>query len=696
LELLPDKHVDTGMGFERLVRVIQGKTSNYDTDIFLPLINELEKASGITYNTEDSKAPDNRGTKSDSKTDIAMRVIADHVRAVSFAIADGQLPSNTGAGYVIRSILRRAVRYGYSFLNFREPFMHKLVPKLADLMDVFPELQLQQDFISTVIREQEIAFLRTIEEGIKLFYERTKWISAHENFANALLNGEKKIHEDGSTELITPIEKVQLILDGKTVFILHDRHGFPVELTALMAREIGFSIDIEGFNKEMAIQKERSRNAAATETSDWITVNEADKIEFVGYDQLETISQVVKYRTVKAKDKNIYQLVLDKTPFYAESGGQVGDTGELIVDNGKLIVKVLDTKKENDLIIHFVDTDIAKIGEIKSITAKVNASKRILSQNNHSATHLLQSALRQVLGNHVVQKGSLVNAELLRFDFAHFAKLTDEEITKVEHIVNEKIRENIKLDEKRNVPIADALTLGATALFGEKYGDFVRVITFDRNYSVELCGGTHVPATGNIGFFKIVSESSVAAGVRRIEAVTSLGAENLINEQLSVINKVSELLKSKDLLKGIETLLAEKSELQKKIEAFEALQAHATVENLKSKVQKEGGINVIVAKVDASTADGVKNIAFGLKNQIENLYCVLTAVTDGKPHIAVMISENLVKDKGLNASNIVRDLAKEIQGGGGGQPFFATAGGKEIGGLDKVLKRANQFLTIEA
>ena len=679
LELLPDKHVDTGMGFERLVRVIQGKTSNYDTDIFMPMINELEKSSGIKYNTEDSKPLDNRGTKSDTKTDIAMRVIADHVRAVSFAIADGQLPSNAKAGYVIRRILRRAVRYGYTFLNFREPFMYKLVPILADQMLIFTELKAQQDFVVNVIREEEASFLRTLENGIVLLNNEIQRMKKATSPSG-------KGFGDGA------------IISGKVVFELYDTFGFPVDLTSLIARENGFSIDEEGFNKEMAIQKERSRNAAATETSDWISLSSGEVGgAFVGYDELETESQIVKYRTVKAKDKNIYQVVFDKTPFYAESGGQVGDTGQLIIDNGKLIINVLDTKKENDLIIHIVDKDLSTLplsfGDGSGVRLKVNAQKRSLTQNNHTATHLLQSALRQVLGNHVAQKGSLVNSELLRFDFAHFTKMTDEEIAKVEQIVNEKIRKNIQLDEKRNVPINDAINFGATALFGEKYGDFVRVITFDKTYSVELCGGTHVPATGNIGLLKIVSESSVAAGVRRIEAVTAVNAEAVINEQLSVINKIAELVKSKDLVKGIEMLIAEKSELQKKIEAFEQIQVNSIIENLKLKVESKNGINTIVAKVDVSTADGVKNIAFGLKNQIENLYCVLTAVTDGKPHIAVMISENLVKDKGLNATNIVRDLAKEIQGGGGGQPFFATAGGKDLGGLERVLEKGKLILS---
>ncbi|TAH24135.1 MAG: alanine--tRNA ligase, partial [Cytophagales bacterium] len=610
LESLPAKHVDTGMGFERLVRVIQGKSSNYDTDIFMPCIQELEKISKFSYSQGDINH-----NSSSVKTDIAMRVIADHIRAVSFAIADGQLPSNAKAGYVIRRILRRAVRYGYTFLNFREPFMHKLVPILAETLDIFTELKLQQDFIANVIREEEASFLRTLENGIRLL----------ENEIQSLKKSNSKI------------------IQGNVVFELYDTFGFPLDLTSLIARENGFSIDEEGFQTEMAAQKARSKSAASSETGDWqsptnLPEGEALKSEFIGYDVTETTTQIVKYRSVKTKDKIITQIVLEKTPFYAESGGQVGDKGFLFFNNEKSSVSIFDTKKENDLIIHFTSDNVAELIKAEYVCAKINVENRNASKNNHTATHLLQSALREVLGNHIAQKGSLVNPELLRFDFSHFAKLTDEELTKVEQIVNAKIRENIKLDERRNVPIADALQLGATALFGEKYGNFVRVITYDRNYSVELCGGTHVPATGNIGYFKIVSESSVAAGVRRIEAVTGIGAENIVNQELTAFNN-SKLLfnNTKDLVKSIEDLQSEKAILQKKIEAFELKQIQEIISELSQKVISKNGINFIAEKVPVSSADSVKNIAFGLKNKVENLLCVLVAITDEKPHIAVII-----------------------------------------------------------
>lgn len=661
LEQLPDKHVDTGMGFERLVRVIQGKASNYDTDIFMPLISEIEKISGIKYE---------QGITGFSKTDIAMRVISDHIRAVSFAIADGQMPSNAKAGYVIRRILRRAIRYGYTFLGQKEPFIFKLVAILANQMkDVFPELKAQEGFVANVIKEEEASFLRTLENGIKLL--------------------EIEIQKNDATKIIS----------GKTVFELYDTFGFPVDLTSLIARENNLSIDEDGFLKEMEIQKARSRNAAASETGDWITINEIDKVEFVGYDVFSCESKITKYRKITTKTNVQFQIVLDKTPFYAESGGQVGDTGKLVFKNTPIEIEVINTKKENDLIIHFTNDDVeeimASLSNQSNVLASINTENRILTTNNHSATHILQSALRQVLGSHIQQKGSLVNSELLRFDFSHFTKMADVEIAKVEEITNQKIRENIALDEKRNIPIKQALELGATALFGEKYGDFVRVITFDPAYSIELCGGTHVSATGQIGLLKIISESSVAAGVRRIEAVTADGAEKIIAQKLKTIQEISEKLKNpKDLVKAIDGLLEEKANLEKKIEKFEAEQVAHIVSQLVSKNESKNGVNIITQKVEVSSAEAVKNIAFGLKNKIENLVCVLVAVTDEKPHIAVMISDNLVKEKALNASNIVRELAKEIQGGGGGQPFFATAGGKDVSGLEKVLEKAKEIVYI--
>lgn len=665
LELLPEKHVDTGMGFERLVRVIQGKNSNYDTDIFMPLISKIETISGFVYGKGDINF-----ASVTLKTDIAMRVVADHIRAVSFAIADGQMPSNAKAGYVIRRILRRAIRYGYTFLNLKEPFIYKLVTVLADQMKfVFPELYAQKDFVANVIKEEETSFLRTLENGIEMLKN-----------ALTICKGE---------------------LAGKTVFDLYDTFGFPVDLTSLIAREHGHTIDEIGFNKEMEAQKMRSRNAAASEIGDWVMVlpNETAKntATFVGYDTFECESSLIKYRKITTKTNIQYQIVLDKTPFYAESGGQIGDSGKLTFKNTPVEIEIITTKKENDLFIHLTNDDVAEILDVlkntSTVIATINTINRTATTNNHSATHLLQSALREVLGMHIQQKGSLVNTELLRFDFSHFAKLTDSEIAKVEQIVNQKIRANITLKEQRNLPIKEALALGATALFGEKYGEFVRVVTFDKNFSVELCGGTHVPATGNIGLLKIVAESSVAAGVRRIEAVTASAAETLIAKDLHKYYQAKAVFNNtKDLVKSIVDLQNEKASLLKKLEDFEAKKTSELVMQLQSKVIAKNGLNFIAHKIDVENAEIVKNIAFGLKNKVENLFCILVAILDGKPHIAVIIAENLVNEKGYNASNIVRSLAKEIQGGGGGQPFFATAGGKDISKLDSILHIASELV----
>jgi alanyl-tRNA synthetase len=647
LETLPAKHVDTGMGFERLCMAIQKKQSNYDTDVFQPLIQFIATASGKKYGE-------------DKWPDIAMRVIADHIRAISFTIADGQLPSNNKAGYVIRRILRRAVRYGYTYLGFKEPFLCRIVPVLANqFSQVFPELKAQEEFVSKVVKEEEAAFLRTLDNGLRRI----------EQIKTEVQHG---------------------VIDGKTVFELYDTFGFPVDLTALIARENGLQIDEEGFALEMEKQKERSRAASSSETGDWIEVSDEDEIQFVGYDELQTYSRIVKYREVKAKNKIQYQLVLDKTPFYAESGGQVGDTGYL-ESNGERII-VTDTKKENDLIIHFTDKLPSDVQA--QFHAVVNSSKRLLTMNNHSATHLLHAALKEVLGTHVAQKGSLVNDNVLRFDFSHFSKVTDEEIKRVEKIVNQKIRENIVLDEKRNVPISRATSeLGATALFGEKYGDFVRVITFDPAFSVELCGGTHVKATGQIGYFKIVSESAVAAGVRRIEAITADKAEQLIDEQAALISELKEILRQpKDLRKAIESLLEEKAQLSKQIEAFHLQEAQAVKSALLNKVQQHNGITLIAEKINLPSADSLKQIAYELKAKVDNLILILAANIEGKPQIAVMISDNVVKDKNLHAGNIVKELAKEIKGGGGGQPFFATAGGTDVSGLDKVVEKARGLI----
>jgi alanyl-tRNA synthetase len=640
LEKLPAQHVDTGMGFERLCMAIQKKTSNYDTDVFTPLINFIAEAANVKY-------------KQNEKTDIALRVMADHIRAVSFAICDGQLPSNTGAGYVIRRILRRAVRYAFTFLNFKEPFLYKLVPVLAgQLKNVFSELESQKDYVSKVILEEETSFLRTLEKGLKR------------------IEGLKSI-------------------SGEQAFELYDTFGFPLDLTSLIARERGFSVDEDGFKVEMEKQKSRSKVDAAKETGDWILVGKDAKSEFIGYDDLEAEVKVIKYRKLKQKNKELFQLVFDKTPFYAESGGQVGDTGYIESANEKIYIT--DTKKENELIVHFAD----KLPENLTATfnALVNKRKRQLTMDNHSATHLLHAALRQVLGKHVEQKGSLVNEKVTRFDFSHFAAMTAEEIQKVEDIVNQKVRENITLDEKRNVPIDNAKKLGAMALFGEKYGDFVRVITFDPTFSVELCGGTHVSATGQIGLFKIVSESSVAAGVRRIEAITADEAEKFVNDNLSLLNQVKELLKNpKDVISATKNLLEEKSALEKKLEVVNQERANLLKDELAKKAVKLNDCSLILEKVTVSSSDALKNIAYGLRNQFDDLLLILAAEIEGKPQVTVMVGEKLAQLNKYHAGNMVKELAKEIDGGGGGQPFFATAGGKNLMGLDKVLVKAKELI----
>lgn len=647
LEILPAQHVDTGMGFERLCMAIQGVHSNYDTDIFQPLIQFLAAQAGVKYGNN-------------NEADIALRVIVDHIRAIAFTIADGQLLSNNKAGYVIRRILRRAVRYGYTFLNFKDPFLHKLVPLLArQFADVFPELNQQQEFVAKVILEEESSFLRTLETGLKRL----------ESVKNAL--GEGKI------------------IDGKTAFELYDTFGFPLDLTSLIARENGLSVDEEGFKVEMQKQKTRSRQAANVETGDWVVLQDDEDVEFVGYESLEAESRITKYREMSEKNKRQYQIVLDKTPFYAESGGQVGDTGYLESDGEKL--PVLNTKKENDLIIHFTDKLPADVHA--AFHAQVNIKSRQLTESNHSATHLLHAALQKVLGGHVQQKGSMVNESVLRFDFSHFAKMSEEEIRKVEQMVNQKVRENIVLDEKRNVPIEAAKEMGAMALFGEKYGEYVRVITFDRNYSVELCGGTHVKATGQIGFFKVVAESSVAAGVRRIEAVTADVAEKYIYQQLDTLEAVQDILKSPVNLKvSVGALLEEKNRLAKEIDQMHLKSAGELKNTLLAKARDLNGIKTIIEKVALPNADVLKKICFDLRQQADPLFLVLAAEIEGKPQIAVMASDALVKDKGLDAGKIVRELAKEIKGGGGGQPFFATAGGKDIQGLERVVVKAGELV----
>jgi alanyl-tRNA synthetase len=647
LRPLPNKNVDTGMGFERLCRAINLVSSNYDTDVFTPLIGFIAEQSGVSY--QNFIQPSNKKKDGDEKTNIAMRVIADHVRAVSFAIADGQLPSNTGAGYVIRRILRRAVRYGYTFLDFKEPVIYKLVPVLAgQVKDIFTELEAQNDYVSKVIFEEETSFLRTLDKGLKRI--------------------------EGLTSI-----------SGEQAFELYDTYGFPLDLTSLIARERGFTVDEDGFKAEMQKQKTRSKADAAKETGDWTLLGEDEKTEFIGYDHLDAEVRITKYRKIKQKNKELYQLVFDRTPFYAESGGQVGDTG--YIQSGSDKISIIDTKKENELIVHFAEKLPADLSA--SFQAVVDKHKRALSMDNHSATHLLHAALRQVLGKHVEQKGSLVNDKILRFDFSHFSAMTTEELQKVEDIVNQKIRENIHLDEKRNVPIEQAKKFGAMALFGEKYGDFVRVITFDPKFSVELCGGTHVQATGNIGLFKIISESSVAAGVRRIEAVTAEEAEKHVRNEFAVLDELRGLLKNpKDLVATAKNLMEEKHALEKKLEVLNAEKANHIKDDLARKASKSNGHTLILEKISVPNADALKNIAYALRNQFDDLLLVLAADIDSKPQVAVMIGEKLMETKKFHAGEMVKVLAKEIDGGGGGQPFFATAGGKNLNGLNAVIEKA--------
>jgi alanyl-tRNA synthetase len=713
LQPLPARHVDTGMGFERLVRVLQGKSSNYDTDVFQPLIQFISEKSGVPYQKSGSPRPalpkeegsksDNGGKKvlsfgedlgearpddsSDPKTDIAMRVMVDHIRAISFAIADGQLPSNNKAGYVIRRILRRAVRYSYQYLGFKEPFISQLVPLLAEqFKGVFDELWNQRDFVQKVVLEEEKSFLKTLDNGINRFENYIR-----DQFDLRVTNSEEEFYKAFDDVGTYVEERRQNIVAGPFAFELADTYGFPIDLTQLMARENGWTVDVAGYEKSLEAQKSRSRAATAIDTGDWVVLKDEDSVEFTGYDELESIAHIVKYRKVTTKGKEQYQIVLDKTPFYAESGGQVGDKGELVFPDGE-VIEVTDTKKENGLIVHF--TDKLPKTQDDALTAIVNGDLRTSTENNHSATHLLHAALKQVLGGHVNQKGSLVNAGYLRFDFSHFAKVTEDELAEIEAIVNEKIRENIFLKEERNVAYAEAIKSGVTALFGEKYGEYVRVITFDDDFSKELCGGTHVKATGQIGFFKIVAESAVAAGVRRIEAITGIAAENYINEQSKLVQQLKDLLKNpKDISKSVESLVDENNRLKKEIERSILERSSGLKNELAQKAEVINGVNFIAQKVQLPNADAIKNLAYQLKDIVPNLFLVLGAEINEKPSLTVMIAENLVKEKGLNAGNIVRELAKEIKGGGGGQPFFATAGGSDISGLDRALGMARNFIS---
>jgi len=640
LEPLPQTHVDTGMGFERLCMVLQGVQSNYDTDIFQPIISKISSLSGRKYG-------------SNEKDDVAMRVIADHLRAVSFSIADGQLPSNNGAGYVIRRILRRAVRYAFTFLDAKEPFMCHLVSVLVDNMgEQFKELSSQTDLIERVIKEEETSFLKTLDKGIA-------------RFENLDLKNKE--------------------VSGKDAFELYDTFGFPIDLTQLLAQEKNCQVDIEAFNSLLELQKERSRKATSLQTDDWVVIFEDEVEEFVGYDLTESKVKIVRYRKVKQKDQEFYQLVFNLTPFYPEGGGQVGDTGYLEHDSE--VVQILDTKKENNLIIHIVDSLPKNISA--AFIAKVDTDKRMNSANNHTATHLLHETLREVLGDHVAQRGSLVNSEYLRFDFSHFSKVDAEDLKKIEYSVNDKIRSNYSLEEFRNLPFNKAEEMGAMALFGEKYGDTVRVIKFGS--STELCGGIHASSTGHLGLFKIISESAVASGIRRIEAISADKALAFYEDNINIINQLQGVLKTNDLLKSVGQLLEENLSLNKKINKLNSEKAGDLEGELMSKSEEINGISLISSEVELDSKS-IKNLAFKLTKENDNLLLVLASKTDGKAMLTVAVSEQLSKDSGLHAGKIIKELAAEISGGGGGQTFFATAGGKDVSGIPKALAKAKSFL----
>ncbi len=638
---LPACHVDTGMGFERLVRVMQGKKSNYDTDVFIPIIDEISRLSGVEYGK-------------DEKCDIAMRVIADHLRAVTFAVTDGQLPSNNGAGYVIRRILRRAVRYGYTFLKFTEPFVYNLLPVLINEMgEQYTELKAQQTLVSKVIYEEEASFLRTLSSGIKRF----------ENYVEQ--------------------KKDSKVIDGAFAFELFDTYGFPVDLTNLMAEEKGLEVDMDGFNANLEEQKNRSRKAAEKMSGDWVELVHEDKpTVFVGYNELECCSKILKFREVVAKGKKHYEIVLDRTPFYAEMGGQVGDKGVLISENETL--NVVNTVKENDLSIHITDTLPQNPEAV--FTAKVDAERRHRIEANHTATHLMHVALRQVLGTHVEQKGSMVDDERLRFDFSHFAKMSDEEIHKVETIVNQKIREDLMNDTAVDVPVDEARKMGAMALFGEKYGDKVRVVTFGADYSRELCGGTHIASTGRIGVFKILSEGAIAAGVRRIEAITGAAVSEYLDSQIETLNKIKAAVKSSaDVVKAVETLAAQNTMLQKKIESMMMAQAVGDARNAYNDATEWNGHKFVFARVNADM-NQMRNIAMALKDIDAEVVAVMGGVVEEKPALCVMLPQSIVDERKMDAGAIIRVAAKEIQGGGGGQKTLATAGGKNAAGIDKAME----------
>lgn len=653
LEKLPAKHVDTGMGFERLCMALQGKTSNYDTDVFTPLIERVEQITGLKYTSNEVL----NISEEQNKTNIAIRVVVDHVRAVAFAIADGQLPSNTGAGYVIRRILRRAIRYGFTFLNTKEPFINQLVPVLANQMgEFFPEIKLQQQLVTNVIREEEASFLRTLDQGLQL------------------------------------LENVVAETKGKTVsgtkaFELYDTFGFPIDLTALILREKGFELDEAGFNAAMQEQKNRSRAASEVSTEDWSVLIPGNVETFVGYDQTESDVKITRIRKVDSKkDGILYQIVVDNTPFYPEGGGQVGDKGTLVSANET--IEIIDTKKENNLILHFAKKLPENVNA--GFVAKVNQDLRSLSSRNHSATHLMHQALRSILGTHVEQKGSLVNPNYLRFDFSHFAKMTESELQQVEDFVNARIQEQLPLIERRNIPFAQAVEEGAMALFGEKYGDEVRAIKFGE--SMELCGGIHVKNTAEIWHFKIVSEGAVAAGIRRIEAITSDAVKAHFASYENTLNEVKIALKNpQDILKAVHSMQEENAKLAKQIEALVKDKVKNLKESLISEIQEINGIRFLAKQVDLNP-EGAKDLAYELGNLGNNVFLVLATADEEKPMLTCYISKELVADKNLNAGQVVRELGKFIQGGGGGQPFFATAGGKNVAGIQEALEKAIEYI----
>ena len=647
LETLPAKHVDTGMGFERLCMAMQGVTSNYDTDVFTPLIREIENITGVSYGKEE-------------KIDIAIRVIADHVRAVAFAIADGQLPSNNGAGYVIRRILRRAIRYGFTFLQTREAFIYKLVEVLANHMgSTFPEIRTQKILCESVIKEEENSFLRTLDQGI------------------ALLD---KVMKEASTKEIS----------GAKAFELYDTYGFPFDLTSLILSENGFSVDEAAFEASLNKQKQRSKDAAVSITDDWVVLREDDDEEFVGYDFLSAKVKITRYRKItNKKEGELFQLVFNLTPFYPEGGGQIGDKGYLESPNGETTY-IIDTKKENNLIIHFTKNLPSNLEE--TFQAVVDGNQRARTAANHTATHLLHQALRRILGTHVEQKGSLVKGSALRFDFSHFSKMTEEEITAVEEFVNARIKDGLALNEKRNIPFQNALDEGALALFGEKYGDTVRMIGFGD--SKELCGGTHVQNTSDIWHFIIKQETAVAAGVRRIEAITGEAAKNYLTDKTATLNEVAKALNNtKDVLKSVTFLQEENTQLKKQVEQLLADKKKALKQELKSKISTKNGINFLIEEVDLD-ANGMKDISFQLAGELDSVIVVLGAKLDEKALLSCYISKELAEEKELNAGQIVRELGKFIQGGGGGQAFFATAGGKNPEGITNALKAAKSLLEL--